>query len=174
MARERIGAGRATVDPKNAHSEESSDNKSSRNLEFGDKLLDTPTLEDVKKKFSGSKIKFLAPLIASLPIDMTDTISKNAKEMLKLLDRINQKKEARLKLDSTTDEGKSYIPGSLRSKNPISGPNYLKGNERIEQIVQEGHDANEQYKLEQAKIVKHMAEAVEKEVRLELHLKSES
>ena len=70
--------------------------------------------------------------------------------MLGRRDTIAQKTEALEKLDSKTSDGESYIPGSLRRGNPIAVPNYLKGNDRLEAIVEEGLEQNEGDKKETA------------------------
>ena len=84
---------------------------------------------------------------------MKDTILGQATKMLDKYEKIAQKIEALLKLDSKTDDGKSYVPGSLRNKNAIEVPSYLKGNERLESIAKEGHELNEEHKQQNAKLV---------------------
>jgi len=66
--------------------------------------------------------------------------------MLNIYQQIGQKIEAQSKIDHSTDNGKSYISGSLGIANPIAALNYLKSNTRIEELVQEGHEVNKQRK----------------------------
>ena len=128
-------------------------------------LLDTPNLEDIEKELKGKKLEVLTSTIASHPASMKDNILENAERMLGRRDTISQKTEALEKLDSKTSDGESYIPGSLRRGNPIAVPSYLKGNERLEAIVEEGHEQNEEDKKEKAKLVRKMTQAVAEEVK---------
>ena len=89
------------------------------------------------------------------------------KHSIKMLGKRNkrvQKTEALVKLDSKTDDGKSYIPGSLRRKNPIEVPKYLKGNETMESIFQEAQNQNEEDKEKKAELVRKMTAAAKKEL----------
>ena len=94
---------------------------------------------------------------------MKGPILKHAIKMLSKQNKRVQKTEALVKLDSKTDDGKSYIPGSLRRKNPIEVPNYLKGNETMESIVQEAHDQNEEDKEKKAELVRRMTAAAKEQ-----------
>ena len=128
-------------------------------------LLDTPDLEGIEKELKGKKLEALTSTIASHPTSMKDTILEHSDRMLGRRNTISQKSEALEKLDSKTSDGESYIPGSLRRGNPIAVPGYLKGNERLEAIVQEGHEQNEEDKQEKAKLVRKMTQAVAEEVK---------
>ena len=66
--------------------------------------------------------------------------------MLDKREKLAQKVEAQRKLNTKSDDGKSYIPGSLRTKNKIEVPGYLKGNEKLNEIVEEGNLLNEEQK----------------------------
>jgi len=131
-------------------------------------LLDTPNLDEVRKELEGKKTESLSSIVASHPASMKDTILGQATKMLDKYEKIAQKIEALLKLDSKTDDGKSYVPGSLRNKNAIEVPSYLKGNERLESIAKEGHELNEEHKQQNAKLVRDMTQAVKEEVMVEI------
>ena len=126
-------------------------------------LIDTPDVEETKKDLEGKETEPLYQVIASHPSSMKGPILKHAIEMLGRRNKRVQKAEALVKLDSKTDDGKSYIPGSLRRKNPIEVPNYLKGNEIMESIVQEAHDQNEEDKEKKAELVRKMTAAAKEQ-----------
>ena len=77
---------------------------------------------------------------------MKDLILEHATKMPNLLSKIKQKEEARSKLDSSTDNGQSYILGSIRTSDPLVAPNYLEGSKIIQSIVQEAHELNDMKK----------------------------
>ena len=76
-------------------------------------LLDTPNLDEVRKELEGKKTESLSSIVVSHPASMKDTIVGQATKMLDRYEKIAQKIEALLRLDSKTDDGKSYVPGSL-------------------------------------------------------------
>ena len=82
-------------------------------------LLDTPNLYEVKTELEGKKTKSLSSIIALHTASVKDTILGQGTKMLDKYEKISQKIEAQLKFDSKTDDGKSYVPGSLRKKNAI-------------------------------------------------------
>ena len=90
-----------------------SDDISSMILENGyafHDLFDTPNRDEIKKDPEGKKTKPLSSIVVAQPVTT------------KILDKyktIAHKVEAKLKLESKTDDGKSYVPGSLRKKNAI-------------------------------------------------------
>ena len=127
-------------------------------------LLDTPDVEETKKELEGKETEPLYQVIASHPSSMKGPVLKHSIKMLGRRNKRVQKTEALVKLDSKTDDGKSYIPGSLRRKNPIEVPKYLKGNETMESIFQEAHDQNEEDKEKKAELVRKMTAAAKKEL----------
>ena len=68
-----------------------------------------------------------------------------------------------MKLDSKNDDGESYVPGSLRKVNPIAVPGYLKDNERLKEIAEEGNLQNESDKQVKCDLVRKMTHAVKEE-----------
>ena len=127
----------ATVRTQNEHIEgfepESETSKLS-SLVLVDEFLDTPSLGDVRKQLDRTKYSTLSNMISSHPANMKDIILHHARKMFDLRERNAQKIKSQYKLNSKTEEEKSYIPGSLRKKAPLSGPNCLKGNERIDNM----------------------------------------
>ena len=138
------------------HSEDSAE------LEFSNFPV-TPNLEDVREELKGTKLEPLLNVIASHPTDMKDVILGQATKILKLNFKLRQKQEALAKQLSLTEEQTSYIPGSLRSGNPINGPNYIKGSAILEEIVERGNNENEAKKEQFASIAVEMTRAVTKE-----------
>ena len=122
-------------------------------------LIDTPNVEDLREELKGKETEPLAEVLASYPSSMKDPILRLSAKMLGKRTKKIQKSEALVKLNSKDDDGKSYIPGSLRRKNPIEVPNYLKGNEVLEQIAREAHDQNEGDKQTRAEFVRKMTAA---------------
>ena len=123
-------------------------------------FLVTPNLVDVRKELKGTKNEPLSTVVASHPTYMKDAILGHGTKMLDSFFKICQKNEAQAKQNATTDNQASYIPGSLRSGNPIVVPNYLKGSTKLQKIVQEGHDLNDSKKEEFAAIARRMTQAV--------------
>ena len=118
-----------------------------------DDLLDTPDCEEIKKELSGTKTEVLVNIVVSHPDSMKDTILDHSKRMLRLRERISQKSDALSKLETTDDDGESYVPGSLRKKNPIEAPGYYKDNTVLKEIVEEGQQQNKEDKKAKVTIV---------------------
>ena len=85
-------------------------------------------------------------IVASHPASMKDPILEHATKIFNLLLKIKQKREAQSKLDSLSDNVQSYIPGLIRTSNPVVAPNYLEDSKRIGSIVQEAHELNDMKK----------------------------
>ena len=125
-----------------------------------DDLLDTPNRKDIEKELAGKLTEVLVPIIVSHPDSMKDVILDYTKRMLGKKEIITQKSEALLKLDSKNDDGESYVPGSLQKVNPIAVPGYLKDNERLKEIAEEGNLQNESDKQVKCDLVRKMTQAV--------------
>ena len=95
----------------------------------------TPNLDEVKKEHKGKKTEPIFSIVAADPASVKDSILEQTTKTLNKYEKISQKVEAQLKLDSKTDDEKSYVPGSLQKKNAIKVPSYLKGNDRSESIA---------------------------------------
>ena len=106
-------------------------------------FTDTPKLNDVRKELEGTKLEPLLPIAVSHPAVMKDPILKHAVKMLDLYFKLRQKLDAQSKQKGKTEDGGSYIPGSMRTVNPVATPNYLKGNQELEEIVERGRVENE-------------------------------
>jgi hypothetical protein len=130
----------------------------------------TPTLDDVRKELKGTKKEPLSNVIVSHPTYMKDVILEQGTKMLNLYLRSRQKNEAQLKQETTTGDQTSYIPGSLRIGNPIKVPNYLKGSNTLQEIVERGHEANEARKETFAAIALDMTRAVIEETNVQLQV----
>jgi hypothetical protein len=102
----------------------------------------TQTLEDVRKELKGTSKEPLSNVTLSHPTYMKDAMLEQETKMLNLYFRSRQKVEAQLKQETTTGNQTSYIPGSLRIGNPIKVPNYLKGSNMLQEIVERDHKAN--------------------------------
>ena len=137
-----------------------------------DDLLDTPDREEIEKELSGKKTEVLVNIVVSHPNSMKDTILDHSTRMLRLRERVTQKSDALSKLTTVNDDGESYVPGSLRIKNPIEAPGYYKDNDKLKEIVEEGNRQNEEDKKKKVAIVRKMTQAVkelsEKECQKEI------
>ena len=122
-------------------------------LVFSARFLDTPNIEEIRKKLAGGRLEPILKTVASHPASMTDDISDRTKEMLDLREKIAQKSEALSKLETSTEDGKSYIPGSLQNKPPIAAPNYPKGNGRTNNIIEERIKTNKQHNVKKSEII---------------------
>ena len=76
-------------------------------------LFDTQHFDKVKKELKRNKTQPLSSVVAAHPASVKDSILGQATKMLNKYEKISQKVEAQLRLDSKTDYGKFYIPGSL-------------------------------------------------------------
>ena len=103
----------------------------------------TQTLEDVRKELKGTSKEPLSNVTLSHPTYMKDAMLEQETKMLNLCFRSRQKVEAQLKQETTTGNQTSHIPGSLRIGNPIKVPNYLKGSNMLQEIVERGHKVDE-------------------------------
>ena len=160
---EQLGATTATNnDHPDDENSQGSEEESALPVDFGP-FLDTPSLEDVSKKFQGKRNESLAPTVASHPSIMMDIILQHTGKMLDLFQSTMTKNEAQLKLNSSTANGRPYIPQSQRKTSTIVAPNNMQGNDRIESFVEEGRDTNERHKEENASIIRRMNRAVEEE-----------
>ena len=120
----------------------------------------TPILEDVRKELKGTKMEPLLNVVVSHPTAMKDVILDRGTKMLNLYFKWRQKIEAQSKQLAKNDEQTSYIPGSLRTGNPIAIPNYLKGSTRLQEIEERGNIENESRKETFAGIALDMTQAV--------------
>ena len=125
----------------------------------------TPNLEDVRKELEGTKMEPLLNVVVSHPTAMKDVILDRGTKMLNLYFKWRQKIEAQSKQLAKNDEQTSYIPGSLRTGNPIAIPNYLKGSTRLQEIEERGNIENESRKETFAGIALDMTRAVVEETR---------
>ena len=79
--------------------------------------------------------------------------------------------EALSKQEATNDnEHTPYIPSSLQMENPIAVPNHLKGNQILEEIVEEGKEENKSRKLKLAGVAIKMTRAVIEETKKALRV----
>ena len=92
-------------------------------------LLNAPNLDDLEDELLGKRTEPLSDIVALHPTSMKDTILRHSIKMLDKREKLAQKVEAQRKLNTKSDDGKFYIHGSLRTKNKIEVPGYLKGNE---------------------------------------------
>ena len=90
MASRRRGGLHATVNSNNTHSEDSPEEEST-SVKFKISFMYTPNSEDVRKKCADTKTASLSTLIASLPIDMMETISDCSKEMLGIFCKLSKR-----------------------------------------------------------------------------------
>ena len=108
-------------------------------------LINVPNLADTVEELRGKRNKPLADIVTSYPASMKDTILRHLTNILDTRKKIAQKVEAQRKLNTKTDNRHSHIPGSLRTKNQIKDPGYLKDNEHLNEIVEEGQFLNEEH-----------------------------
>ena len=131
----------------------------------------TPTLEDVRKELKGTTVEPLLNVVVSHPIAMTDVILDQATKMINIYSIQRWEIEAQSKQLATHEEQTSYIPGSLRTGNPIAIPDYLKGGTRFQEIEERGNTEHDLRKEAFAGIALDMTQAVVEETRTMLKTK---
>ena len=90
---------------------------------------------------------------------MKDTILDHSTRMLRPRERVTQKSDVLSKLLTANNDGESYVPGSLRKKNPIKALGYYKDNDGLKAIVEEGNQQNEEDKRAKVAIVQKITQA---------------
>ena len=104
-------------------------------------------------------------MVMSHPTAIKDVILDQGTNILNIYFRRRQKIEAQSKQLATNKEQTSYIPGSLRTGNPIAIPNYLKGSTRLQEIEERGNTKSDLKKEAFARIALDMIRAVVEEMR---------